>query len=235
MNFLIRLKADENGFYDLVEENTWETSPAVATCDLTELNVKGYAIDLTQNTSALSFPRMTAANCSFFGNTYTKFTVRSWIFTSENTRTSQFRLGFGKPGSSPVGWQFILQPSNFRFGWQTSSSGGVSLSLPQKISAYQWYYLEFSFDSGIISCYMNGEYIGTINSIKYKTYIDFTNSSWQFWIGNWFYSDNYSGNRTRSLYYDTIMIDDILEDHSMPKLLLPNVNMIYNNIKTFNT
>ena len=234
MQVLSRLLCNKDGFYDLVNGNIWETSPTVNIINNNPLVSSGYSIDLNQNVGDYSFPRLLGNKRSFTGN-YSKFTVKSWVYIVDNTRDTQFMFSIGTPGAPPIGFNIYFKSTLMGVYWQRDGrDGSWTINLPQRVSSNKWYYVEFSFNSGIITFYLDGTYIGIINTTSYSTYINLANTYNQIYIGNWLFTGGLSNNRARSYFFDTMLIDDVLSDHSIPKnaLSLKLCNTIINNIKT---
>jgi hypothetical protein len=209
MQPLLNIRADSSSIYDGLKsrgtETIFETTPqATLTIEDNPFGSSRYSIDTYHTSGEWSFPRAIKENISFYGRTLSKFTVATWFKVIDNSGNGVFGLGFGN--NSPYSSIFIsFTTTSAIYGYQIGADQWYTIASFNRLSL-GWHYGEFTYNEGLLTVFLDGVKIGTINTISKSISIT---GDIQLYIQNWFYIPRLIPNRYRGYLYDLIMFDDV--------------------------
>ena len=231
MEPLLNIKADSSSIYDGLRskgiETIFETTPqATLTIEDNPFGSSKYSIDTYNTSGEWSFPRAIKENISFYGRTLSKFTVATWFKVVDNSVNGIFSFGFGN--NNPYSSFFIsFNITSVMYGYQIGGDSWSTIASFNRLSL-GWHYGEFTYNEGLLTVFLDGEKIGTINTIS--TSISITGEI-QLYLQNWFYVPRLTPNRRRGYLYDLIMFDDVwhTDNYELPRCeILSPAYSLYN-------
>lgn len=233
MEPLLNIKADSSSIYDGLRskgiETIFETTPqATLTIEDSPFGSSRYSIDTYNTSGEWSFPRAIKENISFYGRTLSKFTVATWFKVVDKNVDGLFRFNFGN--NSPYSpFCVYISATSAIYGYQFSSDIWYTIASFNRLSL-GWHYGEFTFNEGLLTVFLDGIKIGTINTISKSISIT---GDIQLYIQNWFYIPRLTPNRCRGYLYDLIMFDDVwhTDNYELPtsEILNPVYLLHYKN------
>ena len=231
MEPLLNIKADSSSIYDGLKrkgiETIFETAPqATLTIEDNPFGSSKYSIDTYNTSGEWSFPRAIKENISFYGKTLSKFTVATWFKVVDNSIDQLFSLGFGN--NSPYSPFFIIfNATNAMYGYQIGSDQWFTIATFNRLSL-GWHYGEFTYNEGLLTVFLDGVKIGTLNTISASISIT---GDIQLYLQNWFYVPRLVPNRRQAYLYDLIMFDDVwhTDNYELPRCeILSPAYSLYN-------
>ena len=220
MEPLLNIEADNSSIYDGLRskgiETIFETTPqATLTIEDNPFGSSRYSIDTYNTSGEWSFPRAIKENISFYGRTLTKFTFATWFKVVDNSVNQVFSLGFGN--NTPYSPFFLMiNVTSAKYGYQIGPGDSSFTIASFNRLSLGWHYCEFTFNEGLLTVFLDGIKIGTLNTRS--TSISITGDI-SLYIQNWFYVPRLTPNRSRGYLYDLIMFDDVwhTDDYELPK------------------